>query len=168
MATIRLDNIFKPRQSASPVTTITEQENKKTATYTDLKLDIELAKSVGSGLKPSLAKDVVVSEDIQAIRNSIYNIFSTKNGEKLLNPIFGSSLEQYLFENVSPAMGQLIGDNILNSLQEYEPRIEVLKVSVIPKPEDNQYDVKVFFRFIDINNQASINILINRSGQIIV
>lgn len=168
MATIRLDNIFKPRQLASPVTTITEEESKKTATYTDLKLDIELAKSVGSGLRPSLAKDVIVSEDIQAIRNSIYNIFSTKNGQKLLNPTFGSSLEQYLFENVSPVMGQLIGDNILNALQEYEPRVEVLKVIVVPKPENNQYDIKVYFRFIDINNEASIDISINRSGQVIL
>lgn len=168
MATIRLDNIFKPRQLASSNTKVTDEENKKKATYTDIKLDLKLAQSVGSGLTPSLSKDIIVSEDIQAIRNSIYNIFSTKNGEKLLNPLFGSSLEQYLFENVSSVIGQLIGDNILNSLQEYEPRIEVLQVTVVPKADDNQYNVKVNFRFREINKDASLDISINRNGQIIL
>jgi phage baseplate assembly protein W len=168
MATIRLDNIFKPRQLASSNTKVTDEENKKKATYTDVKLDLKLAQSVGSGLTPSLSKDIIVSEDIQAIRNSIYNIFSTKSGEKLLNPLFGSSLEQYLFENVSSVIGQLIGDNILNSLQEYEPRIEVLQVTVVPKADDNQYNVKVNFRFREINKDASLDISINRSGQIIL
>ena len=166
MATVRLDNLIKPRKFNSPSVNLITEQDQNTSTYTDLSLDLELAQSVGVGLNPTISKDIVVSNDIQAIRNSLYNIFSTKKGQKLLSPEFGTSLEQYLFEAVSPVMGQIIGESILSSLSRYEPRIEVLNITVNPIPDENLYKVKLTFRFIDINKTSSIDILMEKSGQI--
>lgn len=166
MATVRLDNLIKPRKFNSPSVTPTTEQNENVSTYTDIKLDLELAQSVGVGLNPTISKDIVVSNDVQAIRNSLYNIFSTKKGQKILSPEFGTSLEQFLFESVTPIMGQIIGENILSSLSRYEPRIEILNVRVIPIPDENAYRIKLTFRFIDINKSSSIDILMEKSGQI--
>lgn len=168
MATVRLDNLVKPRQANSPTTKLSQESNPRLSTYTDIKLDLELSKNVGVGLTPILSKDIVVSEDVQAIRNSLYNIFSTKKGEKILTPEFGSSLEQFLFENVSPFIGKVIGDNILSALETFEPRIQVLSVRVFPKPDDNQYSIQVVFKFININKESSLNLLLSKNGQIII
>ncbi|NBX91601.1 MAG: hypothetical protein EBQ85_00030 [Proteobacteria bacterium] len=168
MATVRLDNLVKPRQANSPTVKISQETKDNAVTYTDIKLDLELSKNIGLGLSPILAKDIVVSEDMQAIRNSLYNIFSTKKGEMILTPNFGSSLDQFLFENVSPFIGKVIGENILSALQTFEPRIEVLNVRVFPKPNDNQYSIEIIFKFVNINKESSLNILLSKNGQIIL
>ena len=166
MATVRLDNLIKPRQSNSPLTTLSKEEAKNSSTFTDLKLDLDLTKSIGVGNNPTQAKDIVVSNDIDAIKNALYNIFTTKRGQKLLDPEFGSSLERFLFENVSPVVGKIIGDSIVNAIETYEPRVEVLNVSVYPIPDENIYKIKLTFKYIDINKSSSINILLEKNGQI--
>lgn len=168
MATVRLDNLIKPRQVYDPTVSASSEVDRLKATFTDLKLDIELSKKVGLGLSPRLAKDVVVSEDVQAIRNSLYNIFSTKKGQKLLNPNFGSSLEQFLFENITPTVGEMIGNSILNALQSYEPRIDVLAVNVYPQQDLNQYRIQVVFSFLNFKKQSALDIFLEKGGQITI
>lgn len=168
MATVRLDNLIKPRQVYDPAVSASSEIDPLKATFTDLKLDIELSKKIGLGLSPRLAKDIVVSEDVQAIRNSLYNIFSTKKGQKLLNPNFGSSLEQFLFENVTSTVGEMIGNNILNALESYEPRIDVLAVNVYPQPDFNQYRIQVVFSFLNFKKQSALDIFLEKGGQITI
>ncbi len=168
MATIRLNNLIKPREANSPTNILDKEFVDNKATYTDLKLDLEISKNVGVGLIESVAKDIIVSEDTAAVKNSIYNIFSTKKGEMLLNPEFGSSLESYLFENVSPLIANIIGENIIGSLEKYEPRIEVLYVNVLPQPDQNQYYVQLVYKFVNIKNEKSINLFLKKGGQIVL
>lgn len=168
MATVRLDNLIKPRQVYDPAVSASSETDPLKATFTDIKLDIQLSKKVGLGLSPRLAKDIIVSEDVQAIRNSLYNIFSTKKGQKLLNPSFGSSLEQFLFENINPSVGEMIGNTILNSLQSYEPRIEVLAVNVYPQQDLNQYRIQVVFSFLNFKKESALDIFLEKGGQITI
>lgn len=168
MATVRLDNLIKPRQVYDPAISASSEVDSLKATFTDLKLDIELSKKVGLGLSPRLAKDIVVSEDVQAIRNSLYNIFSTKKGQKLLSPNFGSSLEQFLFESVTSSVGEMIGNSILNALQNYEPRIDVLAVNVYPQQDLNQYRIQVIFNFLNFKKQSALDIFLEKGGQITI
>jgi phage baseplate assembly protein W len=168
MATIRLNNLIKPREANSPKNLLDKEFKKNESTYTDLKLDIELSQNVGVGLSPSIAKDIVVSEDVAAVKNSIYNIFSTKKGQMLLNPEFGSSLESYLFENVSPLIANIIGESIIGSLEKYEPRIEVLYVNVLPQPDQNQYYVQLVYKFVNIKNEKTLTLFLKRGGQIVL
>ena len=136
--------------------------------YTDLHLDIKIAKSIGIGNKPVDSRDILVDEDILAVKNSIKNIFSTKKGEKLLAPDFGSALEQYLFQPVSESMARLIGQEILNDLVKFEPRIEVEKIKVLADPDNNQYNITIAYRFLEIKKQSSLNILALQGGEVII
>lgn len=168
MATVRLNNLVKPREANSPNTLPSSEFSKNRPTYTDIKLDLALSQSIGVGLNPTVAKDIVVSEDIQAIRNSLYNIFSTKKGEMLLNPNFGSSMEEFLFENVSPFIGKILGEKILSAIQKYEPRVEVLNVNVYPQADLNQYLIQIIFTFVNIKKEGSLTLFLQRNGQILI
>ena len=108
----------------------------------------------------------VVDNDLEAIKNSVRNIFSTRKGQKLLTPEFGSSLEQYLFEPITEIYARAIGDDILTSLEKYEPRIEVLKVFVLPNPDQNQYNISVAYKFLEFKKESVLNILAQFGGQI--
>ena len=101
--------------------------------YADLHLDLELSsytsdKTVGSS---NNAQDLKLNYDENAIYNSIRNIFNTKKGQKILTPTFGLDIEQYLFENISKANGELIGTTIFEELSLYDPRIIVDNVDIV-------------------------------------
>ena len=83
-------------------------------------------------------------------------------------PEFGSSLEQYLFEPITEIYGRIIAEDILNSIEKFEPRIEVQKINVITKPDENMYEINVSYRFLQIKKQSVINILALQGGEILI
>ena len=150
MAAIYIDNLIKPREINSPYNYPSKETNPNQAVYTDLHLDLAFEKNVGNGLNPVEGNDIVGDYDTNAIRNSLYNIFTTRKGQKLLSPNFGGSLDQYLFENISNVKAQILGNSIVESVEQYEPRVEVVNVQVKPMPDDNQYYVVFVYRVLNI------------------
>jgi len=113
--------------------------------YADLKLDLDLnshvpSTPVGIGKNPA---DLKLSYDENAIFNSIRNIFNTKKGQKILNPTFGLELEMFLFDNISEENADVIGKTIHEELAIYERRITVESVTIIAKPDDNEYEISI-------------------------
>jgi phage baseplate assembly protein W len=110
--------------------------------YIDLKLDL----NPNYVRKPRLQSfdniiDLKASYDLEAIYNSIFNIFTTMPGQKILNPTFGLNLNQFLFTAITEDNATLIGELILQGIQRYEPRVVVRKVYVIPDPDENTYQI---------------------------
>jgi phage baseplate assembly protein W len=110
--------------------------------YIDLKLDL----NPNYVKKPRLQSfdniiDLKASYDLEAIYNSIFNIFTTMPGQKILNPTFGLNLNQFLFTAITEDNATLIGELILQGIQRYEPRVVVRKVYVIPDPDENTYQI---------------------------
>lgn len=161
MATVRLDNLTKPRFKNLRDGDL-KKEYKNLPVYTDLKLDLEFAKSIGNGLNVIDSNDIAVSINREAIKNSIYNIFSTKKGEMILNPTFGSSLDMFLFEKVTHIMGKKIGETIYSTIKNYEPRIVLNRVDVYPKQDENLYRIVIVYRYLELSEL--IEIQINQEG----
>jgi phage baseplate assembly protein W len=171
MAAIYLDNLVNPQKVQSRFTNIANEPDPSAYVYRDLHLDLSYIKNIGNGLTSVNSNDVVADYDIFAIRNSIYNIFTTKPGEKILNPAFGCSLEMFLFETLSEFKANIIGNQILNNLTKFEPRIDVTKVLVYPNYEMLQYEVSIYYSIpskglldtLQMNftagNQSSIHII---------
>jgi phage baseplate assembly protein W len=129
---------------------------------------LQLEKNIGIGDNPRNSGDIKVDNDIEAIKNSIRNIFNTRKGQKILSPNFGASLDQFLFERVDNFTGTIIGQTILDNLQRFEPRVEVEKINVYPFPDQNQYNVQVFYKFLAINKSQTMNLSVMNDGQIIL
>ena len=124
-------------------------------TYADLHLDIDLnAKTPNTPTGTAKNKqDIKINYDEEAIYNSIRNIFNTKKGQKILTPVFGLDLEQYLFENISKENGQIIGQTIYEELALYEPRIVVNDVTVTARPDNNEYKITISITIPSLNNK---------------
>ena len=86
-----------------------------------------------------------------AIARAVRNIVSTSPGEKLFNPEFGSSISEILFENVDDITAISIQDEISSSLKNYEPRVELINVTVDPNFDANQFDVRITYRIVGID-----------------
>lgn len=168
MATIDLNNLVRPRQINSTQTKTSDKVEVLLPVYTDLHLDLKLNKSIGLGNDAVDSNDIVIDFDIEAIRNSIRNIFTTRKGQKILSPSFGSSLEQYLFEPISELYGRAIGEEILGAIQSFEPRIEITKVKVDPFPDENTYKISVAYTFLEIKKNGTLLIFAKQGGEILI
>lgn len=168
MALIDLNNFVKPKQTNYKVQDLTQRINPEENVYTDLHLDLNINQSIGIGVNAVKSFDLLVDTDINAIKNSIRNILTTRKGQKILNPVFGCSLDQYLFLPLNDVYARAIGDEILTVVQTYEPRIEVLKIVVTPNINELQYEIKMFYRFLEIKKESLLEILAKKNGEIII
>ena len=163
MATIKLNSLTqKPTKS------------NKGYTYNDLHLDfspVYYDPPYGSYtqhdelLKNPEIVDIVADYDLGAIRNSFKNLFLTIPGQKLLNPLFGLNLVQYLFEPCDEDMANLIGNEIVNGITTFEPRVSLIKVTVIAQPDDQQYNITIVFKVPAIGTTSFyVNGVLSTSG----
>ena len=160
MATIYLDNFFKPRESLSNQSTPESfKKIEERYTYTDLHLDIENNFIQHSSFK-SNQNDIRVDYDSQAVRNSIRNILTTRPYSKIYSPTFGSKLESYLFEGISEFRASLIGREINSILTKYEPRINITSITVFPNFNSNSYSVQLEYSLVDNNLIDTLEILL--------
>jgi phage baseplate assembly protein W len=101
-------------------------------TYKDLHLDLKYSYTRNNELlKRPEVKDIVGDFDYGAIKNSIFNIFTTLPGQKILNPAFGLNLMQYLFRPCDTITATLIGQEIQAGLTKWEPRIKIQKIDIV-------------------------------------
>lgn len=69
------------------------------------------------------------------VRQSILIILLTNNGERMMRPTFGAGLNSFLFEPVNPTTMAALQKRVEDSLIDWEPRIDVITVSVVPSPK---------------------------------
>lgn len=134
--------------------------------YTDLRLDFEYRYTQNSEfLKRGELIDLKVDYDLNAIKNSIRNIFLTNRGEKLLNPYFGIGLTNFVFEQVSESTAKTIGDAIVDNINTFEPRVKLVKVNIIAKEEDNSYQINLIIAVPQLKLE-SVNLtgILNNDG----
>ena len=98
-----------------------------------------------------LSGDLIALKNENAIARAVRNIVLTTPGEKLFDPDFGSSVSEILFENVDDITAVAIQDEIKSSLQNYEPRVEIIDVVVDPNFDENQFDVVITYRIVGVD-----------------
>ena len=97
-----------------------------------------------------VTNDVVSINDEDAIKRSVKNIIFTILGEKPFQPLFGSVINESLFE-LSTALSEMkVSDEITQSLLNYEPRIENTEVTVSLYPDSNEMNVTVQYDIVGI------------------
>ena len=93
--------------------------------------------------KHPVTNDVVVSKDASAIKQAIVNVLLTNKGERLMNPRYGSDIRRFLFEPLDYGTAFQIKGNIRDTLERFEPRINVLDIKCKLNFTDNGFDVEL-------------------------
>ena len=95
--------------------------------------------------------DLIGLKNTSAIARSLKNIVFTQPGEKFFNPDFGSRISESLFENVDDVSALAIEEEIRSSIINFEPRVNLLDVSVNPNPDDNEMNVVIQYEVTGID-----------------
>jgi phage baseplate assembly protein W len=107
-------------------------------------------------------KDINKHVDEQAVINSIKNIILTNHYERPFDPDFGSNIRAMLFENLDSITAISLEREILQSIENFEPRVRVSKVSAIPDYDNNGYSVKLEFLIVNLTNPITIQFFLQR------
>ena len=92
--------------------------------------------------------DLPVLRNERAIMRSVRNIVETAPGEKFFNPEFGSDVRSQLFELIDFGSAGAIRSQIIESINNYEKRVDNVKVFVLPKPDSNAFEVTINYNII--------------------
>ena len=97
-----------------------------------------------------VTNDLVTIRDEDAIKRSVRNIIFTILGEKPFQPRFGSVINNSLFELNTNLSEISISDDIKSSLNNHEPRIDNIDVSVSIFSDTNEMSCTVQYDIVGI------------------
>lgn len=130
-------------------TTVTRKED----LYSDFKANLD---------PHPIRKDLVRITNEDAVIRSVRNILLTAQYERFGNPNFGAGLRAYLFENISRTTEGNIRDAIIQSINNYEPRANLIEVVVSARPDLNAYTASVMFSIINRIDPVKLDVLLHR------
>ena len=98
--------------------------------------------------------DLIALKNTSAIARSLRNIVFTQPGEKFFQPEFGSRVTESLFDIADEVSALSIRDEIRSSIINYEPRVKLLDVTVIPNPRENEMNVTIEYEIVGLDISA--------------
>ena len=102
-----------------------------------------------SDIKPVQSPHGLVSyktvTDIEAVRNSLINLFTVQKNEVPGKPWFGNPLRLSVFDLFDAFTSKTLENAIVSEVRKYEPRIDIQKVNVVLSPEDNRIVVSITY-----------------------
>ena len=101
-----------------------------------------------------LNDDLIALKNENAIARSIRNIVFTLPGEKFFNASFGSRITESLFDNIDEITATIIVDEIRESIETYEDRVQLIDVLADPDFENNSFDLTITYEIIGRNIPA--------------
>lgn len=106
--------------------------------------------------------DVSQLSDSEAVRRSVRNLILTENYERFFQPDLGSGVTGLLFENFTPITAERIRRAILDTIERYEPRAEMLEVTIEANPERNGFQATIIFYVVNLVDPVSISVFLER------
>ena len=97
-----------------------------------------------------VTNDVVAIRDEDAIKRSVKNIIFTILGEKPFEPLFGSVINDALFDLSTNLSEVAVADEITSSLLNHEPRIADIDVTVTVAADSNEMNCTVQYTIVGI------------------
>lgn len=98
-----------------------------------------------------LNDDLIVLKNANAIARSIRNLIFTNRGDKPFNPFLGSRVNQMLFDPMDQISSVSLKSEIERTINSFEPRVNLDKVTVTPNYDENQYDIVIKYQIIGID-----------------
>ena len=143
MSSIKLNNLAKKKTS-------NERRNDSFEDYTYVDIHLDLQDDVLPNImylegdnQTYNKRDIRISPDEEAIKNSLVNLFNTRPGQRILIPDYGTNLLGYVFEGITVINAKALGLELEQAIKRWEPRVRVLHINVLADPDNNEFHVSV-------------------------
>lgn len=95
--------------------------------------------------------DLIDLKNQTAISRSIRNLVLTSNGERFFNENLGSRVNKLLFDDMNSITASIIEDEIRTTIDNYEPRVNLISVDATPNYDDNEFEVQITYQIVGID-----------------
>jgi len=120
-------------------------------------LDLQPRKAIGVSLPLSGAavfNSTYMTKD--AIKTNIINYFLTGQGERYMNPSFGTIIRNLMFENINQSMVDRVKSTVRVGLSEYFPTVIPNDFKVIGTPDSNTVTLSLKYTIQNTNIQDEV------------
>lgn len=107
-------------------------------------------------------KDINLHKNEYAVISSVKNLILTNYYERLFQPDIGSNVRRLLFENVDNLMAARVEKAIEETILNFEPRVQISRITAIPDADYNRYDITLEFFIINNPSPITINFFLER------
>ncbi len=109
-----------------------------------------------------IRKDINKHKGELAVINSIKNLVSTNHYEAPFQPELGCNIRKLLFEPLDMVTATLIEREIVETINNFEPRASVSKVVIKPDFDNNGFQVELLFQIINRTDPVAIKFFLER------
>lgn len=78
-------------------------------------------------------------------------LYQLSPGERFFNQNLGSNVSRALFDNINAISASVIRDEIENTIENYEPRVNLIGVDVSPDYDNNNFNVTIRYEIVGID-----------------
>lgn len=136
-----------------PSTRVTPRTRKIESVYSDFHKDLTVN---------PFSNDLALKKDEEAVKEALKNIIFMDKGEKLFQPTFGGNIRAMLFELNTPVTLKLIQEQIKTTINNYEPRVELIDVEVYSLIDDNSVVIKIIYALRNREEPLQIEFILER------
>lgn len=109
-----------------------------------------------------VTKDITKKLDVNAVKQSLKTLLFTQYNERPFRPTLGSPLYKLLFEPMDPITVEGMKQAIEILIQNFEPRVQLQKVDIIPVYDKNEYELSIYFTVVGIPAPVSFTTILQR------
>ena len=107
-------------------------------------------------------KDINKNVGTMAVVNSVKNLILTNYYEKPFHPEIGSNVRKLLFEPIDMITASAIEREITQTIQNFEPRVSIIKIETKPNYDEDGYQVILTFQINNITSPVTITFQLER------
>ena len=98
----------------------------------------------------------------QAVRQSVKNLILTDHYERPFKPEIGCTIRGLLFENSYPGLDEDLARTIQETIENHEPRVQLIQVQIDEKPDQHAIAISIVFRIINVTEPETLDLLLER------
>lgn len=103
--------------------------------------------------------------DYELIKQDLFNHFYTRQGERLMNPTYGTIIWDIIFEPLTPQIKDLITQNV-NTIINYDPRLQA--ENVVVSSYESGIQIQCTLKFLPYNLQQSLQLRFDQANGLLI
>ena len=107
--------------------------------------------------------DVARKTNVEAVKQSMKSLIQTGFYERPFNPGLGTAIGDMLFELNTPLLRRRIAQTIKEVVTNYEPRANLIDVTVDDNSDNNEYRVRIYFYVVNSSQQEVFETFLTRT-----
>jgi phage baseplate assembly protein W len=107
--------------------------------------------------------DLSIRTDEQAIKFAVRSLILTNYFERPFQSGLGSPVGRLLFENMGPNFNIILKQSIIDTINNYEPRVDVIDVSVNELNDRNSVEITITFKIKNTEKPIELAVTLKRT-----